>query len=178
MAQQLGWEKTSIKPTARVAGSVDRLKFIAVGVVLVAVIGFLLISGTAANGRYFITVNSLLTRPELSGKVVKISGAVIGSTIKNDPNTRTIQFTLANLTDDLKELEVEGGLAKALHTAVTDPNAQTVKIVIKNQPLPDLLQNEAQAILTGRLDSDGVFYADEILLKCPSKYQSEVPKQT
>ncbi|NJL57955.1 cytochrome c maturation protein CcmE [bacterium] len=34
--------------------------------------------------------------------------------------------------------------------------------------MPDLLQHEAQAILTGTLGDDGVFYATELLLKCPA----------
>ena len=43
--------------------------------------------------------------------------------------------------------------------------------------MPDLLQNEAQAILTGQLGADGVFYADELLLKCPTRYEEAVPQQ-
>ena len=37
--------------------------------------------------------------------------------------------------------------------------------------MPDLLQHEAQAILTGALGVDGVFYASELLLKCPSRFE-------
>jgi cytochrome c-type biogenesis protein CcmE len=44
-------------------------------------------------------------------------------------------------------------------------------------PRPDLLRDEAQAIVTGHLGEDGVFYADELLLKCPTRYQEEVPLQ-
>jgi cytochrome c-type biogenesis protein CcmE len=44
-------------------------------------------------------------------------------------------------------------------------------------PVPDLLQNEAQAILTGKVLASGVFEADEILLKCPTKYEGSVPDQ-
>jgi cytochrome c-type biogenesis protein CcmE len=43
--------------------------------------------------------------------------------------------------------------------------------------MPDLLQDEAQAIMTGLLGDDGVFYADELLLKCPTKYEEAVPGQ-
>jgi cytochrome c-type biogenesis protein CcmE len=43
--------------------------------------------------------------------------------------------------------------------------------------MPDLLQNEAQAILTGELMANGVFEADELLLKCPTKYEGSVPEQ-
>ena len=31
--------------------------------------------------------------------------------------------------------------------------------------------------MTGHLDSNGVFHADELLLKCPTKYQEAVPNQ-
>jgi cytochrome c-type biogenesis protein CcmE len=41
----------------------------------------------------------------------------------------------------------------------------------------DLLRNEAQAIMTGKIGEDGVFYAEELLLKCPTKYEESVPEQ-
>jgi cytochrome c-type biogenesis protein CcmE len=39
------------------------------------------------------------------------------------------------------------------------------------------MRDEAQAIMTGRLGSDGIFYAEELLLKCPTKYEEAVPEQ-
>jgi len=42
---------------------------------------------------------------------------------------------------------------------------------------PDLLKHEAQAIVTGHLGADGIFYADELLLKCPTRYEEAVPDQ-
>ena len=44
-------------------------------------------------------------------------------------------------------------------------------------PMPDLLRNEAQAIMDGRLAETGEFYADTLLLKCPTKYDDELPSQ-
>ena len=41
-----------------------------------------------------------------------------------------------------------------------------------------LLRNEAQAIMTGKLGADGVFQLDELLLKCPTKYEEAVPEQS
>lgn len=177
MAQQLSWEKSQAVTGQK--ASVDKLKFIVVGVLLVAVVGFLLITGTAAGGRYFMTVGELVDRTELKGKVVKVSGAVLGSTIENHSEQGFFSFTMAHLTNDNDQLNSDGGLSKALYKAVTDPTAKRLTIVVKNQTMPDLLQDQAQAILTGRLSEDGsTFYADEILLKCPSKYQAEIPKQT
>jgi cytochrome c-type biogenesis protein CcmE len=31
--------------------------------------------------------------------------------------------------------------------------------------------------MTGKIASDGVFYAEELLLKCPTKYEEAVPSQ-
>ena len=49
--------------------------------------------------------------------------------------------------------------------------------MVYNGVKPDLLRDEAQAIMTGKLGADGVFYADELLLKCPTKYEDAVPDQ-
>jgi cytochrome c-type biogenesis protein CcmE len=35
-----------------------------------------------------------------------------------------------------------------------------------------MLKDKTQAIMTGRLISDQVFEAEELLLKCPSKYEN------
>ena len=43
--------------------------------------------------------------------------------------------------------------------------------------MPDLLRNEAQAIMDGHLSEDGTFIADTLLLKCPTKYDGELPDQ-
>jgi cytochrome c-type biogenesis protein CcmE len=42
---------------------------------------------------------------------------------------------------------------------------------------PDLLKDEAQAIMTGKIGADGTFTATELLLKCPSRYEEAVPSQ-
>jgi cytochrome c-type biogenesis protein CcmE len=138
---------------------------------------FLILSGTANGGRYFITVNDVLARNDLVEKNVKITGAVIGDSIRFDADTKTIHFTIAHVPDDMGEIEKEGGLAAALHAAVINRDARRIQVEVKNQAMPDLLQNEAQAILTGKLGSDGIFHADELNLKCPSKYESDVPQQ-
>ena len=46
---------------------------------------------------------------------------------------------------------------------------------IENQVKPDLLQHEAQAILTGTLQPDGTFVATELLLKCPTRFEEANP---
>ncbi|MCC7449688.1 MAG: cytochrome c maturation protein CcmE [Anaerolineae bacterium] len=172
---EASWEKP--KAAVKVQAP-NRIKFAVIGLVLLGAMIYMIVSGTTSGGKYFITVNDLITRSDLVGKNVKVSGAVLGETIKFDAATKTISFTMAHLTDSAADLEKEGGLAKALHLAVLDPTAQRLQVRVPNQAMPDLLQNEAQAIVTGKLGPDGVFVADELLLKCPSKYTADVPQQT
>jgi cytochrome c-type biogenesis protein CcmE len=77
---------------------------------------------------------------------------------------------------DNKEIEAQGGLAKVLHDAVVDPERARIPVVYIG-PKPDLLRDEAQAIMTGQMGEDGTFYVDELLLKCPTKYEEAVPQQ-
>src|SRR5215212_4354633 len=169
---EASWEKPK---SAVKLKTPNRAKFAIAGTVLIGAIIFLILSGTASGSRFFITVNDLMTRSELVGKTVKVSGAVIGSSIRFDAETKTIHFTMAHLTDSASQLSEEGGLAKALHIAATDPNAKRLEVQVANQAMPDLLKDEAQAIVTGKIGADGVFHADELLLKCPSKYSADVP---
>jgi len=101
---------------------------------------------------------------------------VIGETISYDAQTLTLTFEVAHVPGDQAVLEDEGGLAEALHQAVIDPTRSRMKIVYVG-PMPDLLRHEAQAIVTGRLGEDGLFHADELLLKCPTKYEEAIPEQ-
>jgi cytochrome c-type biogenesis protein CcmE len=152
-------------------------KFIIAGLLIVAAVVYLIISSTQASAQFFLTVDEVKARSqEMVGKEMKISGAVLGDTIQYDPQSLTLKFTIAHVPGDNAEVEKAGGLAAVLHAAVIDPSRQKLEIVYKGVK-PDLLKNEAQAIITGTLNADGTFTADELLLKCPTKYEEAVPGQ-
>jgi len=154
-----------------------RLKFVIGGLLIFAAIAYLIISSTKANAQYFFTIDELQSRGQsVVGQNVRISGAVIGESIQYDPETLALEFTVANVPADNKQIEAEGGLAAVLHAAVTDPERARMQAIYVG-PKPDLLRDEAQAIMTGHMGEDGVFYADELLLKCPTKYEEAVPSQ-
>jgi cytochrome c-type biogenesis protein CcmE len=154
-----------------------RMKFIVGGVLILAAVIYLIFSATKANAEYFMTIDELKAKgASIVSQDVRISGAVVGDTIHYDADTLTLTFDVAQVPGDQKQVDAEGGLAAVLHAAVIDPNRARLQIVYKG-PKPDLLKNEAQAVMTGRLDSNGVFHADELLLKCPTKYQEAVPNQ-
>jgi cytochrome c-type biogenesis protein CcmE len=155
----------------------SRVKFIVGGVLIFAAITYLIISSTKANAEYFFTIDELLSRGQsVVGQNVRISGAVVGDSIQYDPADLSLHFTIANVPADNKQIEAQGGLAAVLHAAVVDP-ARTRMQVVYVGPKPDLLRDEAQAIMTGHIGDDNTFYADELLLKCPTKYEEAVPSQ-
>jgi cytochrome c-type biogenesis protein CcmE len=166
----------TIHPTIK-SGSGNRAKFIIGGLLIIAAIVYLIYSSTRASAEYFLTVDELNARgASVVGQDVRISGAVIGDSIQYDSQTLTLSFDVAHVPGDNKDIEAQGGLAAVLHTAVIDPNRAHLHVVYEGVK-PDLLRNEAQAIMTGKLGEDGVFHASELLLKCPTKYQEALPDQ-
>jgi len=152
-------------------------KFVIGGVLVLGAVVFLIWSSTVSASEYFYTVDEVNAKGEsVVDRSLRVSGAVIGDTIKYDAETLTLTFEVAHVPGDQALIEDEGGLADALHQAVIDPTRSRMKIVYIG-PLPDLLRSEAQAIVTGKLEADGVFHADELLLKCPTKYEEAVPEQ-
>lgn len=158
---ELSWQKPKHPKKKRS----ERLKFISAGLLILVAVLSLMISGTLQGARYFITVGELLDEASYLGRTVRISGAVDGESIEYDSEKAIIRFEIVNIANAYEDL------ATALHEALLDSNAPRLKIVVEDAAIPDLLQHEAQAILTGALGQDGVFAATELLLKCPSRFE-------
>lgn len=155
----------------------NRIKFIAGGLMLLAVVVIMVISATRATAQFFLTVNEIQNADrDYSGENLRVSGAVIGESIRYDTEAHLLYFTIADIPTDDDEIAAQGGLKAVLHQAATDPDAARLAVVYNGAP-PDMLKDEAQAILTGSLQADGSFQAEEILLKCPSKYEEALPEQ-
>lgn len=164
------WEKPRITQSPRKSGS-EYMKFLVGGLLMLAAVAYLIVSGTFGGAQYFISIDDLLNSPDYVGKSVRVSGAVIGDTIVYDSQNLILDFTVVHFPTDTNNL------AQSLHDAVINTSAVRLKVHLENEVMPDLLQNEAQAILTGKLGEDGIFYASELLLKCPSRYEESVPHQ-
>jgi cytochrome c-type biogenesis protein CcmE len=90
---------------------------------------------------------------------VRVSGAVLN------------QATKFEVRDNQPYLEFQIADADKI-------DSQTPLGVVYNGPKPDLIdQPHAQAIVEGHLGADGKFYADSLLLKCPSRYEDQFPNQ-
>ena len=152
-------------------------KFVIGGVLILAAVVVLIWTSTTQSAEYFYTIDELNAKGTSAiDRSMRVSGAVIGDSIQYDAQTLTLTFEVAHVPADNLAIESEGGLAEVLHQAVLDPSRSRIKVVYQG-PKPDLLRNEAQAIMTGRLGPDGVFHAEELLLKCPTRYEEAVPEQ-
>lgn len=155
----------------------QRTKFLIGGLLILAAVVFLIVSSAQANSEYFMTVDELNAKGQsAAGRSLRVSGAVIGDTIQYDPQTLTLTFDVAHVPGDNADIEAQGGLAEVLHQAVVDTSRSRIRVIYEGVK-PDLLRNEAQAIMTGRMDENGVFHAEELLLKCPTRYEEAVPAQ-
>jgi cytochrome c-type biogenesis protein CcmE len=168
---EMTWEKSpdARKKKLRVKNTGERLKFLIGGVLILGAIAFLMVSGTLSGARYFIMVDDVVGNPEYVGQTVRLSGAVLGDSIEYDPESGDLSFTIVNIPSEFDDL------AQVLHESVNDPTATRLDIVMTDQTMPDLLQHEAQAILTGEMTDDGYFYGTELNLKCPSRLEEGGP---
>jgi cytochrome c-type biogenesis protein CcmE len=154
-----------------------RIKFAFAGLLIVAAVAFLIVSSTGSTAHYFLTIEELQAMGEDAyERNITVSGAVLGDTIAYDVSTPRVTFTVVQVPGDPQEVERAGGLAAVLHSAVNDPTAPRLEVVYDSVK-PDLLQHEAQAIMRGQLGEDGRFHADEVLLKCPTRYEEDLPDQ-
>ena len=131
------------------------------GLALIAAsVVFLIVTSMSANAQYFYTVEELRAKGQgMLDQNVRVSGAVVNSSTKFE------------VRDNQPYLEFE--IADADKVGV-----QTPLRIVYNGPKPDLIEEpHAQAIIEGHLGADGNFHADNLLLKCPSRYEEEFPNQ-
>jgi cytochrome c-type biogenesis protein CcmE len=139
--------KAQTEARPRSAGSRARqTKLLVGGLVVAVVIGYLIISSLSGAMQYYLTVAELKAQGP-SNRIVRVNGLVDGDSIQYDPHTLTLQF---DLVDDSGRLSV-------LHHDV----------------MPDMLRDNADAVVEGKYREDGVFEVNPkgLLLKCPSKYE-------
>jgi cytochrome c-type biogenesis protein CcmE len=139
-----------------------RAKFIIGGVVVAAAVAYLIVSSISSSSQYYLTVKELRGKGQaMAGRNLRVSGYVVGDSIAYTPQASSLSFDIVDTHDEL--------------SATT--KVDTIKILYTG-PKPDLLQHEAQAIAEGKLNPDGTFTANNLLLKCPTRYEDQLPTPT
>ncbi|MEM9952338.1 MAG: cytochrome c maturation protein CcmE [Chloroflexota bacterium] len=168
---ELAWEKSPEKEKNKVMASPksERWKFLLGGVLILGAIVYLMVTSTVNGARFFITVDEVVIDDAYLGQSVRLTGAVLGDTIDYDASTGDLTFTISHIPREFEDL------AEVLHQSANDPSMTQLTIIMEDTTMPDLLQHEAQAILTGELREDGNFYATELNLKCPTRFEEHTP---
>lgn len=156
----------------------SKTNLIVAGLLIAAAVIYLIVTATGDTASYFLTVEELLALDEEAReRSVTVSGAVLGETIDYDPSLPQVRFTIVQVPADPEAVEAAGGIEAVLHAAVNDSAAPRLR-VIHDGVKPEMLRHEAQAILRGRMTEEGRFRAEEVLLKCPSRYEGALPEQS
>ena len=118
-------------------------KFLIGGIIILAAISYLAYTGFAGSATYYYTVSEVLNQTDAHGSSVRVNGEV---------------------TDIAEEESV--GLT--LHFSLTEQGVSLP--VVYHGAVPDTFKVGGEVVVEGHLNSDGVFEADTIITKCPSKY--------
>ncbi len=131
----------------------NRTRFVIVAVVVALALTFMIWAAFGENTRYFLTVSEFNSKTEThDGQMVRVSGKLVEGTFDRAEKSTVSHF---QLTD-------KDGVSSG--TALLAASYEGI--------LPDLFFNpHSEIILEGSYTSEGVFHADEILVKCPSKYR-------
>ena len=126
---------------------------LALGVlVAAAIIGFMMMDG-ADSQTYFYTVDEAVALgPDLVGKTVRIKGTVEPGTVVGAPGTLARKFSVTEKGKSIK--------------------------VSYDRAMPDTFDDNVEVVIQGTVNDDMVVEADEVMVKCPSRYEGAPPTAT
>jgi cytochrome c-type biogenesis protein CcmE len=126
-----------------------RAKLIVALVVVVAIIGVLIQTAITKASTYYITVDELFAEGASAvDQQTAVSGDIVGSSVDWSPEKSLLKFT------------------------IKDSAGSRALPVVFHGDKPDDFANDWPVIVFGKLNNQGVFVADKLLIKCPSKYSS------
>jgi cytochrome c-type biogenesis protein CcmE len=126
----------------------SKVKFLIGGVVIVAVIGVLIATSFGSSSSDYLSIAQVRQLGSDQIRDSRVAGKIVPDSVSY--STRDVQLTF-QVQDD----------------------TGTLAIVYKG-PKPDMLVDAVEAVAIGKYDpSSQVFVADELLMKCPSKYEEK-----
>jgi len=131
----------------------SRAKFFVGGGIIVLALLLLIVNSFRGASAYYITVSELNSKGAAAlGKSWRVSGPVDKGSVEYDSQTLTLKF---DMMEDDQRLPV-----------------------VYHDVMPDLFMKSTSVIVEGQMTNSGVFEAKTILVKCPSKYKSELESGT
>jgi cytochrome c-type biogenesis protein CcmE len=124
-----------------------RKRLIIGGIILLLVIVYLLYLSLSSSVAYYVTVSEFYERgAELHDTNIRIAGKIADSPVVWDAEARELRFTIT-----------EGG--------------KTLQVVYGG-PQPAGMKSGSNLLVEGKYSSGSAFRATQLIIKCPSKYES------
>ena len=125
-----------------------RKKYIISGVAICVALSILIFAGLNSCSVYYYTVSEIIEKGEAKyGENVRVSGNVVEDSIDWDAQKPELRFAIADESSSLP--------------------------VIYIGTMPHTFEANKEIVVEGEYNADGVFHADELVMKCTSKYESE-----
>ncbi len=140
-------------------GHGHRTRFVVLGLVVALSVGYMVYAAFPGNALYFLTVSEFMARESVQdGRMVRVAGELVDGSFLRQENSTLASFRL---------IDKDGG------PAGEQLAASYVGV------LPDLFFNpHSEVILEGSYGPGRVFQVNNVLVKCPSKYQSLEQEQS
>ena len=141
---------TILRGTVRSNNANRKLKFIIGGAIVVALIAYLMVNAIQSAGTYYREVHEVVAQQSaLTGRAIRVSGNIVSDSIVYDASKLDLQFTISDPTHTNERLPIHFHGVR-----------------------PDQMSTEgSSAIVEGTLGTNGVLEANNLLLKCPSRYE-------
>lgn len=109
---------------------------------------------------YFQTLEEF--RAADTGRAARVHGYVAPGSIERDMGSRSIRFAVVQ---------------DPPHAAPAGAAPDSLRVVYGTLTAPDMFKDGAEVVVEGRMGGDAVFLADNVMAKCPSKFEAKQAQQ-
>ncbi len=134
-------------PQSGPVGRGGQVRVLAAGLLVLAALAYLVGASLPQGTVYYQTVAEIQRRPA-DAQPVRVAGLVAAGSVERG-GPAGLQFAIADGADRLP--------------------------VVYHGVVPDIFGPQVEVVVEGRRDPSGVFQAQTLLAKCPSRFQSAVP---
>lgn len=123
-------------------------RFVIGGIIILLALGYLGYSSFAGAATYYYTVNEVLAKGStVIGDNMKVEGHVALDSVQKESAGRLLKFIISD-----------------------NGSGQSISVVYRGV-VPDTFKAGNDVVVEGVLGADGIFQAQTIMTKCPSKYE-------
>ena len=122
------------------------VKIVVGGIIILLAVAYLVVAALPAGTAYYITVSELAEMgARAQTEQTRVSGNVVPGTIARSAESQDVRF----------QVEDASGRLTVVYSGV----------------LSDIFGDHVQVVVEGTQGPDGVYYADKVFAKCPSRFE-------